>query len=225
MNTLELSIQIRLGGFSFSVRQNYAEVSSGTIEGFDFSMLDSRRWGAEAYDAASVWCDVPWATLVPMEVYRPESTERYLEAMNLLGTDREAMAVQSGAAAVVWAVDRRAVQAFRSAVAAHTVEWSHPLAWLLAYAHSDTIAVWAGEEATHAAVFDREGLVAARSFAAACPDDVLYALVQMSRRVDPDRTFGVWAVGTVDAALETTLRSVYGRATVVNDPLALVRAR
>lgn len=221
---ITLSIQIRLGGFSFSIRQHAAEVSSGVIDGFDFSMLDPRRWGVDAYDRAVVWCDVPWATLVPVEVYRPEATERYLGALNLLATDRQAMVSQEGAAVVVWAIERAVVDAFLAAVPTQELDWKHPLAWLLSEPRSNSIGVLVGGEATHVVVFDHHGLVGARSLTTAGPDDLLYALVQMSRRCDPERQFDVWVVGKVDAVVETTLRSCYARVWATNDSLALVRA-
>lgn len=187
-------------------------------------MLDPRRWGVEAYARAEVWCDVPWATLVPIEVYRPEMTSRYLDALNLLGTDRQAMAGQEGAAVVIWAIDRAVVDAFQSAVPVEQIEWKHPLSWLLSKPGRDSIGVCVGSESTHVVVFDDQGLVGARSLVTAGPDDLLYTLVQMSRRCDPDRQFEVWVVGQVDAALETTLLSSYARVLTTHDPLVLVRA-
>ncbi len=97
----ELSIQITLSGFSFSIRTLDCR-SDGSLPSYDFDSVLEQHYSLSAYLEWST----PATLILPLEVFDHSLTSSYLESCGLYNADRhEALFAVLGEYVAVWAVD------------------------------------------------------------------------------------------------------------------------
>lgn len=166
----ELSIQVTLSGFSFSIDTPTSK-RNGRSASYDF---DSSL--ADNYSLSSVveW-SVPSALVIPYEVFDHRSIDSYLLGASMIDplTQRSIFAVR-GEYVVVWSVDKELDDYLAQRLV--DVEHSHPLLRLLQYrATTPTVIVEVDSALVmHIAIRGMYGLEAAHSVRINNVEDILF---------------------------------------------------
>lgn len=237
MNNTELSIQISLGGFSFSLHtydsapqlgavSSRMELYASTIYTHDLSIIAQSVY-ADPIDRVVVYCANDKVTVIPREVYDPQCAKLYLDALNLcaLGDRVMTTAPPSGDQVIVWAFDG-AMADYVEHLYPHT-QWSHPLGELidrgLARNQGATIDVMLLGGMANIAIFDTQSrLYAARSVRYNTVEDLLYFVHKMAI-YDPHHTSALTLYGEVTEDMQAVFGQYYPNLSVLADPLFLVR--
>ncbi|MEG0602212.1 MAG: hypothetical protein RR499_04130 [Mucinivorans sp.] len=244
MNNTELSIQIDLDGFSFSLRslteQGSVELVAAEVKADDLAVIKNYI-EVQLPSRVVLFSLTESAMVVPAEVYQDQAAKDYLMAMNLcampgrvkvacpaLGVMPSALlrpestdSLSDPQHVVVWALDGQ-VEDYVGSIFPN-VEWSHPLVPLIEQTASGSITVFLTHGVAHIVVSDMNGrLHTARSVRYTNGEDLLYFAGQ-ALQCDGAQGFTLSLCGTVSAEIEALFRSYYAVINVVADPLFLVR--
>ncbi len=172
----ELSIQITLSGFSFSV-DTPRHTGNGVVESYDF---DANI--AEFYQNSAVveWC-VPSVLIIPFEHFFHGSIDNYLQAASMLDkrTERSVFAVK-GDVVAVWSVENELYDYISSRLT--NVEHSHPLLRLIDMETRSSAIIVEVDSASimHIVSKSEYGLEAAHSVKINAVDDIIFYAKQLS---------------------------------------------
>lgn len=221
MNNTELSIQINLGGFSFSLRSSLsrAEIYGSTVENYDFSIIE-RTVYAQPIDRVLIFDNTARASVIPYEHYQAQNVESYLKALNLVALGDLPLSVLSSNKVVVWAADKQIYDAVQT-VWPHAL-WSHPMAEMIRTDKSQSIDILLLADVAHITVFDQNELFAVRSIAFEAAEDLLYFVRQMAT-CDTYNVYQVSLYGDVQPCVSDLFSRYYAEVQVCLDPLFLVR--
>ncbi len=171
----ELSIQVTLSGFSFSIDTPSCQRNGGS-ESYDF---DSKL--ADSYSLSSVveW-SLPSALVIPYEIFDHRSIDSYLLGASMLDplSQRSIFAVR-GEYVVVWSVDKELDDYLSQRLV--NVEHSHPLLRLLQYRATTPTVIIEVDDALvlHILIRGIYGLEAAHSVRINNVEDILFYITTL----------------------------------------------
>jgi|GEM_PF-6293596 len=198
----ELSIQIGLDGFSFSVSQG-----ADFFQSLYYPHLDMKyAYGAEPklggdFSAVNIGWSTDMVLLVPAEVFDPQISQSYMEAANMASPGCATMHhLDAGSSIVaVWQADEQLLQLLGELYPQAT--HSHFLLAGIDAPHRDTVEVIIQREVAHIKVYNSRGLFAAETAKYASLEDILYFVKRLSGADSfAQYTLNLIAPGMPDAA-------------------------
>ncbi len=180
-NNTELSIQITLNGFSFSINspQNSPNKTLQNVKGFDLTPLQQ----FQNIPTTAEW-STPMVQIIPYDLFDHTEPEKYLTSTHMIDkqTQRTMFAVNQDLVAI-WAVDQKIYDTLDQTLL--SIQHTHSLLKLLltapptpnhTYIYIDPVGLM------HLLMFSEYGLETAQSLRIASPTDLLFHIKLLSTR-------------------------------------------
>lgn len=167
----ELSIQINLGGFSFSINTPHLKAKE-SVDTYDF---DSKLKNFYHLNTITEW-SMPQVMIVPFDLFDHSATESYLQSAKMIDkTKQKAMFAVNGEIVALWAVDKKLYESINAKII--NLQHTHSLLKLInkQTPKNNATAIYIDTaKLMHIAMWSEYGLETAQSIKVKTPQDILF---------------------------------------------------